>query len=163
MTCPVPEEQLPINQYLELKESWFFGWARQETKQFWQTNLKIWALCWVLSAPIANVSFRPSRYLGEFLLWSSIGATVCFLLILVRLYLGWWYVRNRLLSPQIVYEETGWYDGQIWQKSPADVVREKLLVEHEIAPQLRRLQFLFGWMIPWLGLAMLVWQIRDIL
>jgi hypothetical protein len=25
--CPVPQEQRPINEYQELKESWFFSWV----------------------------------------------------------------------------------------------------------------------------------------
>ena len=25
--CPVPEEQQPVNEYEQLKESWFFRWA----------------------------------------------------------------------------------------------------------------------------------------
>lgn len=31
---------------------------------------------------------------------------------------GWSYVGDRLLSAVIPYEETGWYDGQMWVKPP---------------------------------------------
>ncbi|AQK88058.1 hypothetical protein ZEAMMB73_Zm00001d038853 [Zea mays] len=31
----------------------------------------------------------------------------------MRMYLGWAYVGNRLLSATVEYEETGWYDGQV--------------------------------------------------
>ena len=31
---------------------------------------------------------------------------------------GWSYVGNRLLSAVVPYEETGWYDGQLWVKPP---------------------------------------------
>lgn len=35
-------------------------------------------------------------------------------LAVVRMYLGWAYVGNRLLSATVEYEETGWYDGQVF-------------------------------------------------
>lgn len=31
---------------------------------------------------------------------------------------GWSYVGDRLLSAVVPYEETGWYDGQLWVKPP---------------------------------------------
>lgn len=31
---------------------------------------------------------------------------------------GWSYVGDRLLSAVVPYEETGWYDGQMWVKPP---------------------------------------------
>lgn len=31
---------------------------------------------------------------------------------------GWSYVGDRLLSAVIPYEESGWYDGQMWVKPP---------------------------------------------
>lgn len=31
---------------------------------------------------------------------------------------GWSYVGDRLLSAVVAYEETGWYDGQMWVKPP---------------------------------------------
>ncbi|MFN5863064.1 MAG: CGLD27 family protein, partial [Pseudanabaena sp.] len=28
MTCPVPKEQQPLNEYIELKEAFFYRWAK---------------------------------------------------------------------------------------------------------------------------------------
>jgi len=39
-------------------------------------------------------------------------------LVVLRIYLGWSYVGDRLLSAVVPYEETGWYDGQMWVKPP---------------------------------------------
>lgn len=61
-------------------------------------------------------------------------------LLLLRLYLGWFYVRNRLTQETIVYEESGWYDGQIWTKSPEILARDRLIATYEIQPILKRLQ-----------------------
>jgi hypothetical protein len=43
------------------------------------------------------------------------------------MYLGWAYVGNRLLSATVEYEETGWYDGQVWVKTPEVLARDRLL------------------------------------
>ncbi len=61
----------------------------------------------------------------------------------VRLYLGWIYIKNRLYSEAIFYEESGWYDGQTWQKTPEILARDRLLVSYEIQPILQRIKFTF--------------------
>lgn len=45
----------------------------------------------------------------EFLLSSNVGALLVVLVTILRIYLGWQYVGDRLLSASIAYEETGWY------------------------------------------------------
>jgi hypothetical protein len=32
--CPVPEEQQPVNEYEQLKESWFFRWATLDVASY---------------------------------------------------------------------------------------------------------------------------------
>lgn len=41
-----------------------------------------------------------------------------FILSLLFMWQGWSYVGDRLLSAVIPYEESGWYDGQMWVKPP---------------------------------------------
>jgi hypothetical protein len=52
---------------------------------------------------------------------------------------GWSHVRQRLDSAKIFYEESGWYDGQTWEKPEADLAKDRLLVTYEIKPVLNRL------------------------
>ena len=61
------------------------------------------------------------------------------MLLLTRQWLGWTYVHKRLLSEQVEYEESGWYDGQIWEKPLAWRERDLLLAQHEVRPILGRL------------------------
>jgi hypothetical protein len=159
MNCPVPDEQRPINQYLELKESWFFRWGMLERGNFWQTNLKVWLGFWLIAAPIASVSFSPTLQPAKFLFWASFGATLCFILPLLRLYLGWNYISDRLSCATVLYEETGWYDGQTWCKPAADLLRERLLVDYEIQPRLHRLKIVFALTIVLLVADICLWQI----
>ena len=100
----------------------------------------IWGLSWVVAAPVAAASFTPNKYIAQFLLCGAGGASVGVVLGLIRLYLGWSYIRDRLFSPVIFYEESGWYDGQTWTKPESILMRERLIVRYEIKPIIRRLQ-----------------------
>lgn len=141
--CPVPAEQQPLNEYQELKESWFFRWATLELPDYLKPILILWVLSWLVAAPVAAVSFPPAKYPIQFLLSGAAGAMVIPALTLVRLYLGWIYVCNRLFQETIFYEESGWYDGQCWQK-PAEVLqRDRLIVNYQIRTLLRRIQLTF--------------------
>nr|XP_027079565.1 protein CONSERVED IN THE GREEN LINEAGE AND DIATOMS 27, chloroplastic-like [Coffea arabica] len=61
-------------------------------------------------------------------------------LLVVRMYLGWAYVGNRLLSATVEYEETGWYDGQMWVKTAEVLARDRLLGSFSVKPVLSRLK-----------------------
>ena len=45
----------------------------------------------------------------------------------VRLYLGWNHIFKRLTSEKVEYEESGWYDGQIWIK-PVNLKEKESLI-----------------------------------
>jgi len=148
--CPVPSEQQPLNEYEELKSSGFFrsctlNWREYITKLAW-----IWGLWWLVAGPIAAASFAPHKYTAQFILCGAAAASVGVVLAVVRLYLGWSYVYNRLVSPTIFYEESGWYDGQTWTKPKEVLTRDRLIVTYQVQPILQRLQRTFG------GLALLL-------
>jgi hypothetical protein len=138
--CPVPLEQQPIHQYEELKDSCFFNWGTLELPKYLRNLGWTWAIATLLTSPVAASAFPPGKYLPQFLLSSSIGGEFLASLLLIRLYLGWFYVKNRLCQENIVYEESGWYDGQTWQKTPEILARDRLIATYEIQPILQRLQ-----------------------
>jgi len=61
-------------------------------------------------------------------------------LLLVRQWLGWSYVHKRLVSERVEYEESGWYDGQVWEKPLAWRQQDLLVATHQVRPVLERLQ-----------------------
>jgi len=159
--CPVPEEQQPINEYQELAESWFFRWALQSWPGYLKPMLWIWGLSWLVVGPITSYSFAPSRQPVLFALCGIAGASVVLLLPLLYLYVGWVHVRDRLRQAAVPYEESGWYDGQTWEKPPEVLIRDRLIVTHEIQPQLRRLLLTFvatGAVIAGSIAGILIWQ-----
>lgn len=141
--CPVPPEQRPINEYQTLKESCFFRWAAADIRKYATTLLKLWSLSWLLTGPLAAASFAPDECPLRFTLAAAAGAMVCLGLILLRLYLGWSYIYDRLLRETVFYEETGWYDGQRWAKPPDERAKDQLIGTYQVQPILQRLQRTF--------------------
>ena len=142
--CPVPLEQQPMNEYRSLQESCFFGWATRDLKTYLTRMALLWSGGGLIALPIARESFGLEESLGKCLLGTAAGATLGLVLILVRLYLGWSYVCDRLLSKAVVYEETGWYDGQSWQKPAEDLAKDQLVGIYDVRPILRRLRYTFA-------------------
>jgi hypothetical protein len=157
--CPVPTEQQPLNEYEELKISWLFrdstlDWQSYITKILW-----IWGLSWLLAGPVAAASFPPQKQMVHFILSGAAGASVGVVLVLVRLYLGWFYVRDRLYTPTVFYEESGWYDGQTWTKPQEILTRDRLIVSYEIKPILQRLQITFAGLAGMFLLGTIIWHL----
>ncbi|MEG4530018.1 CGLD27 family protein [Microcoleus sp. D2_18a_D3] len=141
--CPVPQEQRPINEYQELKESWFFSWVTLNWPGYLAKLAWVWAWSCLVSVPIAASSFAPVKYPAQFVLCGAAGASFILGLALLRLYLGWFYVRSRLSNPTVVYEESGWYDCQSWPKTPEVLLQDQLIVNYQLEPILRRLRQTF--------------------
>ncbi|CAN0917938.1 Protein CONSERVED IN THE GREEN LINEAGE AND DIATOMS 27, chloroplastic [Linum grandiflorum] len=81
---------------------------------------------------------RPDPF--RFTLAAGTGTLFLVSLIVLRIYLGWSYVGDRLLSAVIPYEETGWYDGQMWAKPPEVLARDRLLGSYKVKPVVKMLK-----------------------
>lgn len=142
--CPIPDEQQPLNEYQTLLNSWFYSWAIRPGFSHVKPFVLLWILSWLIVGPVAATSFPISKYPVHFALSGVAGALVLPGLVLVRLYLGWIYVRDRLNREVVSYEESGWYDGQTWAKPPEILQRDRLIVSYEIKPILNRLHKVFA-------------------
>jgi hypothetical protein len=141
--CPVPKEQQPINEYQELQNSWFFSWAKLApakyiTKLIW---VGVWSL--IVTAPLAEASFSIAKSPIQFGVCAIGGSLVFITFAAIRLYLGWIHVKERLYNESVFYEESGWYDGQTWIKTPEILDRDRLIVSYEVQPILKRIQLTF--------------------
>ncbi len=138
--CPVPEEQRPINEYRTLADSWFFRWGTLAGWDYLKPLTLVWLGSWLVAGPVSAASFRPLKHPIEFLGWAIAGACVLPLFSVIRLYLGWTYIYTRLFSTKVFYEESGWYDGQAWEKNPQMLDQDRLVALYEVQPILRRMQ-----------------------
>ena len=157
--CPVPDEQQPVNEYQELKESWLFSWVTLEVPQYLKKLICVWAISLLISCPVAAASFPPEKDPVHFFIGGGGGALLLLILVWLRLYLGWIYVRSRLLNTQVFYEETGWYDGQIWLKTPEVLTKDRLIFDYQVKPLLQRLRRTFYGFFILIIIGSLLWGV----
>lgn len=157
--CPVPLEQQPIYEYEQLKESWLFDWGILALSQY--SRKIVWVAFWsmIFVIPLSMSIFTPSKQPLELALSTLIGISLLTALFLSRIYLGWQYVKDRLKSDRIFYEESGWYDGQTWLKPDTMMDRDRLVVNYEIEPIMQRLQKTYGIIAVIIAVSSSIWFI----
>ncbi|KAH0900349.1 hypothetical protein HID58_049917, partial [Brassica napus] len=137
----VPSDQRPVNEYSALKEGMLYSWGELGPSKFFLRLGGLWLVTFtVLGVPIAAASFNPSREPLRFVIAAGTGTLFLVSLIVLRIYLGWSYVGDRLLSAVIPYEESGWYDGQMWVKPPEVLARDRLLGSYKVKPVIKMLK-----------------------
>lgn len=136
--CPVPKDQQPTNEFIELSKSKIFNWPKSK-KSFLFILLKFWIGTFIIFVVISSGSVyfetSPLRYI-LLSLFSSLSLPFLFS---IRLYLGWNHIFKRLTSEKVEYEESGWYDGQIWFKPVKLKEKESLIASLEVKPILKNL------------------------
>lgn len=93
-----------------------------------------------LSGPIAYQTFDPTQQPIEYFLSASTGSLLVVAVASLRIFLGWKYVADRLMTAVLAYEESGWYDGQQFVKPPEILTRDRLLGTYEVRPVMARLK-----------------------
>ena len=141
--CPVPKEQQPTNEFIELSRSTFFSWPKTK-KSLIFVLIKFWLGSFVLFLIISSGSIYFKTSIIKYTLMSLFGSLSIPLLISIRLYLGWNHVFKRLTSEKVEYEESGWYDGQIWIKPVVLKEKESLIASIEVKPILKNLIQVFS-------------------
>ena len=138
--CPVPTNQRPLNEFNSIRKSWIISWPLLEKKFFYRKLL----YSWILIAPISLLISYGSDYLRNNifeLTFVSLTASLLFpILLLSRQWLSWIYIYKRLNSENIEYEESGWYDGQIWEKPIDWRAKDLLIAQHQVKPILNHLK-----------------------
>ncbi len=136
--CPVPREQQPTNEFIELSKSRIFSWPKTK-KSLILVLIKFWVGAFVLFLVISSGSVYFKTALFKYILLSFFSSLSIPLLISIRLYLGWNHIFKRLTSEKVEYEESGWYDGQVWEKPLVLREKEILIASIEVKPILRNL------------------------
>ena len=136
--CPVPKEQQPTNEYLELSNSIVFSLPKSN-KKYILVLVSIWVIFFLLFLIISSGSVYYSENNFKYILISFFSSLSAPLLISIRLLLGWNHIYNRLISEKVEYEESGWYDGQIWIKPIQLKEKESLIASIEVKPILKKI------------------------
>jgi len=141
--CPVPREQQPTNEFIELSKSIFFSWPKTK-KSLLLVLIKFWIGTFILFLIISSGSIYFKTSLLKYVLLSFFSSLSMPLLISIRLYIGWNHVFKRLNSEKVEYEESGWYDGQVWIKPLTLKEKESLIASIEVKPILKNLIQIFS-------------------
>jgi len=158
--CPVPSEQQPTNEFIELSKSKIFSWPKTK-KSLVIILIKFWVGAFVLFLIISSGSVYFKTSLLKYILLSFFSSLSIPLLISIRLYLGWNHIFKRLTSEKVEYEESGWYDGQVWEKPLVLKEKESLIASIEVKPILKNLIQIFS-IISILGLSgILIFQYNN--
>ena len=138
--CPVPQDQRPINEFNSIRNSWIISWPFLERNIFYRKLMFSWLLITPVSLTISYGSDYLKNNIFE-LIFLSFTASVAFpILILIRQWLSWVYIYKRLNSEKIEYEESGWYDGQTWEKPISWRAKDLLIAQHQVKPILNHLK-----------------------
>ena len=141
--CPVPRDQQPINEYIELSKSIIFSWPKSK-KSLIIALTKFWLGAFILFLVISSGSIYFKTSILRYILLSFFSRLSIPILIYIKLYLGWNHVFKRLNSEKVEYEESGWYDGQVWVKPLVLKEKESLIASIEVKPILKNLIQIFS-------------------
>ena len=136
--CPVPKDQQPTNEFIELSKSKIFTWPKSKI-YFSLILLKFWIGTFFIFVIISSGSVYFETSTLRYILLSLFSSLSLPFLFSVRLYLGWNHIFKRLTSEKVEYEESGWYDGQIWIKPVKLKEKESLIASLEVKPILKNL------------------------
>ncbi len=136
--CPVPKNQQPTNEFIELSKSKIFSYPKSK-KSFIFLLLKFWLGTFLLFTVISSGSVYFETATIKYILLSLLSSLSIPFLFSIRLYLGWNHIFKRLTSEKVEYEESGWYDGQTWIKPVNLKEKESLIALLEVKPILKNL------------------------
>ena len=138
--CPVPKNQRPLNEFNSFRNAWIVSWPLLERHIFYKNLI----ISWILTIPISSIISYGSDYLKHnifHLSFISLNVSLFLpLLLLLRQWLSWIYLYKRLNSENIEYEESGWYDGQVWEKPIDWRAKDLLIAQHQVKPILYRIE-----------------------
>ena len=138
--CPVPQNQRPLNEFNSIRNSWIISWPFLERNIFYRKLIFSWLLIIPVSLTISYGSDYLKNNIFE-LIFLSLTASIAFpILLLIRQWLSWVYIYKRLNSEKIEYEESGWYDGQTWEKPIDWRAKDLLIAQYQIKPILDHLK-----------------------
>tara|TARA_Y100001968_G_scaffold140368_1_gene128399 strand:+ start:80 stop:580 length:501 start_codon:yes stop_codon:yes gene_type:complete len=140
--CPVPPNQRPLNEFNSIRNSWIISWPFLEKSIFYRKLIFSWFLITPISFTISYGSDYLKNNIFELAIVSLTSSIVLPILLLARQWLSWIYIYKRLNSETIEYEESGWYDGQVWEKPIEWRAKDLLIAQHQVKPILSHLEMI---------------------
>ena len=158
--CPVPAEQQPINEYQDVSGSWFYGWGSRSLWGYLKPVIVLWLVGWGIAGPMAAASFAPAKHPLPFALSAAMGAMVLPLLALLQLLCGLVPCGGAAAANHCAPTKSLAGTMVSYGSSPEEVSnRDRLIVDYQVLPVLRRIRRTIGAMAALLGLGLMSWQL----
>lgn len=143
--CPVPIDQQPLQEYKSLLSSRFFSLPSKHFKNYLVDLFSVSVLIsfLIIVLVLSSDDFTLNNNMWKIILNSFVFNDIVVLLLILRLYLSWSYVVKRLLSATVFYEESGWYDGQIWVKTSDMLIQDRLIAINQGIPLIKQVKLSF--------------------
>ncbi len=138
--CPVPSNQRPLNEFNSIRNSWIISWPFLKRSIFYRKLVLSWLLITPISFTISYGSDYLKNNIFDLTFVSFTASLLVPILLLIRQWLSWVYIYNRLNSETIEYEESGWYDGQTWEKPIDWRSKDLLIAQYQVKPILNHLK-----------------------
>ena len=136
--CPVPINQIPLLEFYKLSKSWFFSWPL-DSKLLYKKLIISWLLIFPFNIFICTGSFFLMNDMPRLIIICLSISLVFPLILITNQMIAWKYILKRLVSEKIVYERSGWYDGDIWENPLNWRERDLLIAQHEVKPIIQQL------------------------
>jgi hypothetical protein len=134
LLCPVPDDQKPINEYLNLKENKFLNWGSLNSNK----NKKFLGTVFLTFFSFFSINeFQSFSFKSFFeILFNTFIVIQFFLLVIL---IRWTTINQKFQNSRLIYEEASWYDGQIWEKPFFLIKNDKLISTQKIEPILEEI------------------------
>lgn len=145
LLCPIPEDQKPLNEYIETKGNPWTKWTMFSSSNYFSELVKQIVFIGLFLGifflpPLEKLTFQDCAFvLSLVLLTMNLGFTF----LLFRLFA----LHNRFKASRLFYEEASWFDGQIWEKPFSLIKNDKLIITQKIQPILQRLLRTFSFFL----------------
>ena len=110
LLCPIPDEQKPINEYINLKEKDFTNFLLLNLKNYFFKVFSYFFLFFCLGFIVYYLFQLKSKII---LFNLSFSLFILFFMFLTN-FLSWSQLLKRIRSSRIFYVEGSWFDGQFW-------------------------------------------------
>ena len=138
LLCPIPEDQKPIKQLINLKENSFTNILTLSNKEFIK---KIFFNFFYYFLIISLLRLNELNYSLLNLNWFLINIEISLISMFFTLFFiitQWQSLLKTFNSSRIFYEEASWFDGQIWDKPFSIIRNDRLIIKTQLKPLLKR-------------------------
>jgi hypothetical protein len=132
LLCSIPEDQKPINDYIQLKDNFFLNWIQFPQKNYPFQLLKFFFF-WFIVIGILLIDDFFKNFRFWILITTNLSFFIFFLFFCNTIF-QLQTLSDRFIKARLVYEEGSWYDTEIWEKPISIIKNDKLINNQKLLP-----------------------------